>query len=66
MLVAEMLRPTSGELARAIIAREDLATLERRASDAGLVTLAEQATAAVKSGKTSPAEVRRVFGMSSL
>ena len=53
-----------GQLAEAVLARADRATLERLASEAGLVDRWSRAAAAVEAGITSPAEVRRVLGFS--
>lgn len=50
------------ELARAILSKSDAADLERLAVAGGMLTRWERATAAVESGTTSPAEIRRVLG----
>jgi type II secretory ATPase GspE/PulE/Tfp pilus assembly ATPase PilB-like protein len=62
LIIAEMLLPEPGELGRAILSRSDAAQLEELAVQAGMVTRWKRAEAAVASGWTSPAEVRRVLG----
>jgi type II secretory ATPase GspE/PulE/Tfp pilus assembly ATPase PilB-like protein len=62
-VLAEMLLPESDELARAVLARSDVRTLERIAVDAGMIPRWERACAAVEDGLTSPAEVRRILGV---
>jgi general secretion pathway protein E len=62
-VLAEMLLPESDELARAVLARSDVRTLERIAVAAGMVPRWERACAAVEDGLTSPAEVRRILGV---
>ena len=62
-VLAEMLLPESDELARAVLARSDVRTLERIAVDAGMIPRWERACAAVEDGSTSPAEVRRILGV---
>jgi type II secretory ATPase GspE/PulE/Tfp pilus assembly ATPase PilB-like protein len=63
-LLVEMLTAERTELGRAILSRSDAGTLERLAVDVGMVTRWQRACAAVQSGLTSPAEVRRVLGFS--
>lgn len=63
-VLVEMLTPERTELGRAILSRSDAATLERLAVEAGMVTRWQRAYEAVRSGLTSPAEVRRVLGFS--
>ncbi|WP_422930345.1 GspE/PulE family protein [Singulisphaera sp. PoT] len=63
-ILAELLLPDRGELGQAIIAREDVAQLERAAVKGGMTSLWERARLAVEAGTTSPAEVRRVLGPS--
>jgi type II secretory ATPase GspE/PulE/Tfp pilus assembly ATPase PilB-like protein len=58
-----MLLPDSDEFGRAVLARSDVRTLERIAVDAGMIPRWERACAAVEEGLTSPAEVRRVLGV---
>ncbi len=62
MLIAELLHPDAGDVARSILARADAARIEQQAVNAGMETLFSQACRAVEQGDTSPAEVRRVFG----
>ena len=61
-LLCEMLSLGHTELGRAILSRDDTATLERLAVQAGMVTRWQRAYQAVEAGRTSPAEVRRVLG----
>jgi general secretion pathway protein E len=58
-----MLIPESDELARAVLARSDVRTLERIAAEAGMIPRWERACAAVEDGLTSPAEIRRILGV---
>jgi general secretion pathway protein E len=62
LVLAELLEARSDDLGRAILSRSDAASLERLASDAGMVTNWRRALAAVEQGQTSPSEVRRVLG----
>jgi type II secretory ATPase GspE/PulE/Tfp pilus assembly ATPase PilB-like protein len=64
LLIAEMLLPDREEVGTAILARHDVARLERTARAAGMVTRWQRATALVESGATSAAEIRRVLGVS--
>ena len=64
MVVAEMLIPDQGDLGQAILERTDVGSLEQRAVQSGMVTRWERACHAVEDGSTSPAEVRRVLGVS--
>jgi len=63
-LLVEMLTLSRSELARAILARGDMATIERLAAEGGMVGRWQRACHAVDAGLTSPAEVRRVLGFS--
>jgi type II secretory ATPase GspE/PulE/Tfp pilus assembly ATPase PilB-like protein len=63
-LLVEMLTAERTELGRAILSRSDTATLQRLAVKAGMVAHWERAHEAVCTGRTSPAEVRRVLGFS--
>lgn len=63
LLVVEMLVPASTQLGRAILSRSDSARLEELALASGMISQYERACQAVQSGLTSPAEVRRVFGL---
>ncbi len=49
-VLAEMLLPESDELARAVLARSDVRTLEQIAVDAGMIPRWERACAAVEDG----------------
>jgi type II secretory ATPase GspE/PulE/Tfp pilus assembly ATPase PilB-like protein len=62
VVLAEMLEPTATQLGRAILDRDDAARIEALAIEAGLVPIAERARAALESGTTSAAELRRVLG----
>jgi len=64
LLVAEMLVPGTGPMARAILSRSDSAMLEQLARSAGMIGQFHRACQAVREGLTSPAELRRVFGLS--
>jgi type II secretory ATPase GspE/PulE/Tfp pilus assembly ATPase PilB-like protein len=63
LVLAEALPPLEGELASALLARQDARALETLAREAGLVSIWQGAIDAVESGQTSPAEVRRVLGL---
>lgn len=62
MVLAELLTPQRTELGRAILSRSDVATLERLAVAAGMITRWQRGYEAVRQGRTSPAELRRVLG----
>jgi type II secretory ATPase GspE/PulE/Tfp pilus assembly ATPase PilB-like protein len=64
LVLAEMLLPDLGTIGPAILARTDVGEIERRALDAGMVSRWQRAAEAVESGRTAPAEVRRVLGVS--
>ena len=64
MVVAEMLLADSEELGAAILARADVARLERAAEAGGMVSRWARAAHAVETGQTSAAEIRRVLGVS--
>lgn len=64
VVLAEMLPPLDGELGRAALDRADVRRLEAIAVESGMATRWDRARAAVEEGRTSPAEVRRVLGMS--
>jgi len=64
VVLAEMLPPLDGDLGRAALDRADVRRLEAIAVEAGMATRWDRARAAVEEGCTSPAEVRRVLGMS--
>lgn len=61
--LAEMLVPGPSEIGRAILSRDDVANLERLAVRGGMITRWDRARAAIESGLTSPAEVRRALGL---
>ena len=66
ILLAEMLslKPAAAaELGRAILSRADTTVLGPLAVKAGMITHSQRAVQAVESGVTSPAEIRRVFGV---
>jgi type II secretory ATPase GspE/PulE/Tfp pilus assembly ATPase PilB-like protein len=64
MVLAEMLLADQSDLGRAILSRDDAATLQRLAVQGGMITRWQRGVAAVAEGQTSPMEVRRVFGFS--
>jgi type II secretory ATPase GspE/PulE/Tfp pilus assembly ATPase PilB-like protein len=64
--VGEMLCPDNTEAGRAILSRTDTAELQSVAMQNGLVPQEQLAREAVASGKTSLAEVYRVFGRQGL
>jgi type II secretory ATPase GspE/PulE/Tfp pilus assembly ATPase PilB-like protein len=61
--LAELLLSQTPVVAQAILRREHAAELQAAALASGMVPLAARASAAVASGDTSVAEVRRVLGM---
>jgi type II secretory ATPase GspE/PulE/Tfp pilus assembly ATPase PilB-like protein len=63
LIVAELLAFSDESLRRGILEGSDTRTLERMAIEAGMVSRWDRALEAVRTGKTSPSEVRRVFGM---
>jgi general secretion pathway protein E len=65
LLLAEFLRTEASEVGRAILSQSDSDELESLAVSAGMKTRWERGLEAVRSGQTSPAELRRVFGFSS-
>ncbi len=62
MVLAELLVPDHPEVARAVLARSDVPTLESAAIASGMLDRWARAREAVASGLTSPSEVRRVLG----
>jgi general secretion pathway protein E len=64
IVLAEMLVPEPTDIGRAILSRTDVARLEALAIDAGMVGRWDRARRAIEAGLTSPAEVRRVLGLS--
>ncbi len=63
-VLAEMLVPERGDVGREILTRDDVARIEEAAIRAGMITRWERAIEAVEAGRTSPAEARRVLGVS--
>ena len=63
IVLTEMLLPDQGDVGQAILQRADASELQRRAVEAGMRTQWNRALQAVNQGLTSPAEVRRVLGM---
>ena len=64
LILAEMIEPDATEIGRAILSRSDVAQVEALAVSAGMVSLRERARRAVEDVATSPAEIRRVLGVS--
>jgi type II secretory ATPase GspE/PulE/Tfp pilus assembly ATPase PilB-like protein len=64
IVLAEMLTPDPAEVGRAILERADVGRLERAAVRQGMINRWERARQAVEDGLTSPAEIRRVLGVS--
>ncbi|WP_165227962.1 GspE/PulE family protein [Aquisphaera insulae] len=64
IILAELLLPRLGAIGPAILAKADVHEIERLAREAGMVTRWQRAYEAVESGATSPAEIRRVLGVS--
>jgi len=60
--IAEFLVLQHEAIAKAILDRSDVVTLERIALEQGMVSLWEHAVNAVKEGRTTPVEARRVLG----
>jgi type II secretory ATPase GspE/PulE/Tfp pilus assembly ATPase PilB-like protein len=63
-LLVETLLLSNDEVARTVLSSSDVPTIERMASEAGMIDRWQRATQAVNEGRTSPAEVRRVLGFS--
>ncbi|MEX2140984.1 MAG: GspE/PulE family protein [Pirellulales bacterium] len=63
IVLAEMLPIEQRDIAKALVAKTDADTLQRLAQTGGMSSLWQQALEAVETGRTSPAEVRRVLGM---
>jgi type II secretory ATPase GspE/PulE/Tfp pilus assembly ATPase PilB-like protein len=66
LVLAELFRPDSPSVARAVLSRSDEQRLEELAVEAGMRAVGRRALDAVESGATSPAEVRRVLGFQRL
>lgn len=62
VLLAELLLPGHGAVARAILDRTEVSRVEEAAVAAGMRTRWDRAREAVQAGLTSPAEVRRALG----
>jgi len=60
--IAEFLVLQDEVIARSVLNRSDVVTLERVALERGMVSLWEHGVNAVKEGRTTPLEVRRVLG----
>lgn len=65
LVLAEMLDPSSPEVARAILNKLDAPEVARLAESSGMKTLSQRAEAAVSNGQTSYEEVLRVLGRNS-
>jgi general secretion pathway protein E len=66
IVLAELLTPQAEEFGRAVLARSDVHRLEAVAVAAGMIDRWERACVAVEQGLTSPAEVRRILGVTAL
>jgi general secretion pathway protein E len=66
LVLAEQLPPLVGELGRGVLDRLDAVEIERLALAAGMVPLLARGCAAVDTGQTDPAEIRRVLGFEKL
>ncbi|MGC8644305.1 MAG: GspE/PulE family protein [Isosphaeraceae bacterium] len=64
MVLAELLLPHSEQIGQAILGRADVHRLEELALEVGMVSRWQRACQAVEEGLTSPAEIRRVLGVS--
>jgi type II secretory ATPase GspE/PulE/Tfp pilus assembly ATPase PilB-like protein len=64
LVLAELLLPDHEAFGQAILARADVHQLERTALTSGMIGRWERACQAVEEGLTSPAEIRRVLGVS--
>jgi type II secretory ATPase GspE/PulE/Tfp pilus assembly ATPase PilB-like protein len=64
-VIAELLLPSRGEVGAGILANANAQKLEDLATQSGMVSQWERGLAAVKSGQTSPQELRRVLGVGS-
>jgi type II secretory ATPase GspE/PulE/Tfp pilus assembly ATPase PilB-like protein len=62
MVLAEMLACAGSDLQQAILDRHDSRRLQEIAVASGMTSLRRRACAAVETGQTSPAEIRRVLG----
>jgi type II secretory ATPase GspE/PulE/Tfp pilus assembly ATPase PilB-like protein len=64
IVLAELLRLEHEELGAAVLARADVHRLETLARESGMIDRWQRACQSVEAGLTSPAEIRRVLGMS--
>ncbi len=64
IVLAEMLQPDHTQLGRAILSKSDADHLQRLAAQNGMVTCWQRGLELVRHGRTSPSELRRVFGFS--
>jgi len=62
MVLGEFLKAEQNEVGRAILSRSDAAVLRKLAVQNGMIPSWDRALEAVREGRTSAAEVRRVFG----
>jgi type II secretory ATPase GspE/PulE/Tfp pilus assembly ATPase PilB-like protein len=63
MLLAELLRPDSAEVGRAILARADASEIQELAVRSGFKSIIQRAIVAMSDGSIAPIEVRRVLGL---
>jgi general secretion pathway protein E len=61
-VIGESLVPDSGSFGSALLQRADTQTLQTLAKNEGMITLADRATEAVATGRTTPDEIYRVLG----
>lgn len=64
-VIAELLLPNLGDVGSGILANENAHRLEELAVEAGMISQWERGLEAVRSGRTSPQELRRVLGVDS-
>ncbi len=62
LVLAEMLQADHSELGHAILSQADASHLQQLAVENGMVTCWQRALDAVRQARTSPSELRRVFG----
>lgn len=62
LVLVEVLFPQRSDTSRAILERADSVEIGRRARAAGMISQEQRAAAAVETGLTSAAEIRRSFG----
>ena len=61
-MLAEMLQADHTELGHAILSHADASHLQDLAVENGMITCWQRALDVVRQGRTSPSELRRVFG----